>query len=179
VACASCHAEGFDDGHTWRFEGGPVRTQVVAGGVTKTAPFHWRGELKNLDALLHTTFEQRMGGVRDPALTTRALGAWLDALPARGGTAADVSAGEAVFQASGCGSCHAGPQLTNNATVDVGTGGAFQVPSLRGLRWRGPWMHDGCAKTLAARFDPACGGAQHGAVAEQDVPDLIQYLESL
>ena len=41
-------------------------------------------------------------------------------------------------------------------------GGAFQVPSLVGIGTRGPFMHDGCAATLRDRFNPACGGAQHG-----------------
>ena len=52
-------------------------------------------------------------------------------------------------QATGC---HSGPALTNNTTVNVGTGGSFQVPSLRGVSLRGPWMHDGCAKTLTDRY---------------------------
>ena len=34
--------------------------------------------------------------------------------------------------------CHSGALFTNNATVDVGTGRAFQVPSLRGVAWRAP-----------------------------------------
>lgn len=179
VACASCHAEGFDDGHTWRFEGGTVRTQALAGGLTKTAPFHWRGELRDLRAVLHTTFEQRMGGVLDPSLSTYALGQWLDSIPARAGDTGDVRAGQAVFDRAGCASCHAGAAFTDNATVDVGTGDRFQVPSLRGVKWHGPWMHDGCAQTLEQRFDPACGGTKHGDVSPADVPDLVAYLKSL
>lgn len=179
VACASCHAEGHDDGHTWNFQGQVVRTQDLSGGLTDTAPFHWRGELRNLDAVLHSTFETRMGGTLDPKFSTLALGRWLDSLPTRPGAEGDVAKGEAVFQASGCAGCHSGPRFTNNRTVDVGTGGAFQVPSLKGLRWRGPWMHDGCAKRLEDRFTPGCGGAAHGAVAPDDVPELVKYLQSL
>jgi hypothetical protein len=43
-------------------------------------------------------------------------------------------------------------------------------------------MHDGCATTLAERFDPACGGDRHGETAdlsESERADLIAYLESL
>jgi hypothetical protein len=43
-------------------------------------------------------------------------------------------------------------------------------------------MHDGCAKTLAERFDPACGGAKHGNTAQlsdAETRDLVSYLETL
>jgi hypothetical protein len=43
-------------------------------------------------------------------------------------------------------------------------------------------MHDGCAPTLSARFDPACGGTAHGELAGLDDAgraDLVAYLESL
>ena len=53
---------------------------------------------------------------------------------------------------AGCITCHSGPRLTNAQTVDVGTGAPFQVPSLVGVGTRGPFMHDGCAKTLDDRF---------------------------
>ena len=42
LACASCHPEGREDGHTWKFSSiGPRRTQTVGGHVLDTAPFHW------------------------------------------------------------------------------------------------------------------------------------------
>jgi hypothetical protein len=43
-------------------------------------------------------------------------------------------------------------------------------------------MHDGCAKTLLDRFDPACGGTEHGhpeLLDEAGLADLIAYLETL
>ena len=89
--------------------------------------------------------------------------------------------GAAVFQER-CASCHAGAMLTNNATVDVGTGGAFQVPSLVGVGWRQPLMHAGCARTLIDRFDPECGGAYHGdtrTLAPARIQDLVDFLETL
>ena len=72
--------------------------------------------------------------------------------------------------------------LTNNATVDVGTGGAFQVPSLVGVGWRASFVHTACAKTLTQRFDPSCGGAYHGdtgSLSKDQVQDLVQFLETL
>jgi hypothetical protein len=85
----------------------------------------------------------------------------------------------------GCTSCHSGSALTNNQTVaiDAEAGAlAVQVPSLIAVGYRAPFMHDGCAATLAARFDPACGGTAHGSTSGLDAAqlgDLIAYLESL
>ena len=100
---------------------------------------------------------------------------------------AAIDRGRALFNdatRAACSSCHAGSRMTNNATVDVGTGGAFQVPSLVGIGSRGPFMHNGCAKTLADRFsDTACGGgSKHGNVAgfsSNELSDLITYLQSI
>jgi hypothetical protein len=65
--------------------------------------------------------------------------------------------------------------------MDVGTGGAFQVPPLVGVGWRTPLLHDGCAQTIADRFG-RCATPGHGQIAElssQDLSDLEMYLESL
>jgi acyl-coenzyme A thioesterase PaaI-like protein len=65
--------------------------------------------------------------------------------------------------------------------MDVGTGGNFQVPPLVGVGWRTPLLHDGCAATLADRFG-ACATPQHGSIgtlSQQNVSDLVAYLETL
>ena len=97
-----------------------------------------------------------------------------------------VERGRALFNdptRGACASCHSGTGFTNNATVDVGTGRAFQVPSLVGIGSRGPFMHNGCAKTLAGRFDAACGGGdRHGrtsGMTSDEINDLISYLQSI
>jgi cytochrome c peroxidase len=96
-----------------------------------------------------------------------------------------VARGEALFndEAVGCASCHGGPMFTNNKSVDVGTGKAFQVPSLVGIASRAPFMHDGCAPTLQARFGGYCGGGDaHGKtsqLSQAEVADLVAYLETL
>lgn len=82
----------------------------------------------------------------------------------------------------GCANCHSGPALTNNETVDVGTGGPLQVPSLVGLGRRAPYFHDGCASTLVEIFEAACGGGLHGAVGalrQGQLAELVAFLESL
>jgi hypothetical protein len=58
----------------------------------------------------------------------------------------------------------------------------LQIPSLRGLIWRAPYMHTGCAPTLADRFTAGCGGTKHGTIdhlTAADRTDLTAYLETL
>ncbi len=193
VACASCHPEGREDGHTWRFDGlGLRRSQSLAGGVMHRAPFHWRGEFPDFPALVNDVLVGRMTGDAPNVLQVQEFARWLDSLPAPAasptGTAAQIGHGKTLFESPdvGCTTCHAGPYLTNDQRVDVGTGNSFQVPSLVGVSARAPFFHDGCAKTLQDRFDPAkasCnGGDRHGHTSQlsaDDVRDLIAYLETL
>lgn len=187
VACASCHPEGGEDGRVWNFtESGPRRTQSFAGGLGSTAPFHWSGDVEDMSTLVHEVFVSRMGGPRPNRAQVALFTNWLDRIPAPVRPKLDtaqVARGEAIFEdpAVGCADCHSGDLLTNNRTVDVGTGGFFQVPSLIGLDARAPFMHDGCASDLEARFG-SCGGTLHGQTAELDETeraDLITYLRSL
>jgi cytochrome c len=192
IACASCHAEGHEDGHTWIFDTeGERRTQTVSGGVLATAPLHWDGSMNDLTDIMHEVFERRMGG--DPSQATSAhvdaFAQWLNTIPAYAasptGTAAQIAHGQQLFKSASCDNCHSGAHFTNNKTLDVGTGQAFQVPTLIGVAARAPFMHDGCASSLADRFDAnaACNGGQaHGltqSLAASDITDLVAYLETL
>jgi cytochrome c peroxidase len=195
LACASCHPEGHDDGHVWVFDTlGSRRTPTVSGGVLATAPLHWSGDMSDLTDIMHEVFEKRMGG--DPAQAgprhVAAFAKWLQTLPAQPasptGSQVQIDHGRQLFNSAetGCTRCHNGPHLTNNQTIDVGTGQAFQVPTLIGVAARAPFMHSGCAATLADRFDPnnaSCnGGDSHGNTSQlspSDVTDLVAYLETL
>jgi hypothetical protein len=191
IACASCHPEGGEDGRTWRFAGtGERRTQALHVGLRDTAPFHWNGDLPNVGALMSEVFVGRMGGVRESAPRLSALSEWLFSIkpPASIRNATDDAAlrGRELFQSSsvGCTSCHSGAKLTDNRSVAIDTVATskLQVPSLVGVGYRAPFMHNGCAKTLADRFDPKCGGNDHGNVAglsDTERGDLVAYLESL
>ncbi|MDD9941424.1 MAG: hypothetical protein OXU20_10330 [Myxococcales bacterium] len=121
VACASCHPEGGDDGHTWRFSGfGPRRTQAVNVGLANTAPFHWAGDMPDFKALLDEVMVGRMGGVHQSTERIGSLEQWLYSLPAPVRTPDDPAAarGRTLFEgAADCASCHSGPQLTNSETV--------------------------------------------------------------
>jgi hypothetical protein len=191
ITCASCHPEGGEDGRTWAFVcAGPRRTQSMRGGISPTIPFHWDGAEANLPILVEDVFTGRMAGPLLSEEEISALEAWVDTIPLLPGVAgldgAAVVRGKALFDDSkiACASCHAGALLTNNATVDVGTGRPFQVSSLVGVSWRAPFMHDGCAKTLHERFGASsCGGGErHGSTSSltaSELDDLVAYLESL
>lgn len=189
VACASCHPEGGDDGRTWVFEGlGRRRTQTLRGGIMQTAPFHWAGDETDMTALMNDVFAKRMQGGVLTADRVEALSSWIDKVPATPRLAPVSSAaadrGQALFQgAAECTNCHTGHLMTNGKTVDVGTGAPFQVPVLAGIRFRSPFMHDGCAATLLGRFEPKCGGGdKHGKTSQlsnDQIGDLVAYLETL
>lgn len=191
IACASCHPEGGDDGHTWTFEGvGSRRTQSLRGFSPETAPFHWEGDLPNAGALVDQVFVRRMGGAPQSAARKTALENWMRHIPeAAASTGIDPSAasrGRGMFfdDGVGCAGCHSGSLTTDNVTVDVGTGAAFQVPSLRGVGARAPYMHDGCAPRLMDRFTNVyCGGGDlHGKTSQlssENLSDLVAYLETL
>jgi DNA-binding beta-propeller fold protein YncE len=188
LACASCHPEARDDGQTWTFaQFGARRTQSLAGHILERAPYHWTGDMTNLTVLMDDVFAHRMSGGVATDAQKRALGPWLDRVPApAGGTVVDSSAverGKVIFEAAdtACASCHNGDLYSNKLLVNVGTGGNFKVPSLLGVAARAPFMHDGCAATLLDRF--SCGGGDlHGHTSQLTAPqlaDLVAYLESL
>jgi hypothetical protein len=191
IACASCHAEGGEDGHTWNFSTGARRTQPLGGIViSETAPFHWDGNLATFDHLFKDVGVGRMGLPSLDAEESLALQEFLDRLPRPppAGPSADpaiVTEGAVLFGDAtvGCTECHSGWRYSNGESADVGTGGTFQVPSLIGVAARLPLMHDGCAETLRERFDDlTCGGSTHGDTAHlssDQIDALVAFLESL
>jgi hypothetical protein len=190
VACASCHAEGTEDGRKWNFVcEGTRRTQSLQVGLKGTEPFHWGGDEKDFTQLVQDVFVGRMSGPMLAQDQVQATLNWIDAQPRRTHTlptdTAAIGRGQALFNdptRAACSTCHNGPSLTNSQTVDVGTGGMFQVPSLVGISMRGPFMHDGCAATLRDRFGTCGGGDKHGVTSKlkpTDIDDLITYLDTL
>jgi mono/diheme cytochrome c family protein len=182
IACASCHPEAGDDSHVWQLFNGPRRTPSLRGGLSGTAPFHWSGDEATMPALLTDVLVNRMAGPMESPDRQQALLNWLDAqavVPAPPQDPSAVARGQSTFLTL-CASCHAGAQGTDNLTVDVGTGGMFQVPRLHELWYRAPFMHDGRAATLKDRFGPA-GGTSHAdvsALTQSQLDDLLAYLKA-
>jgi hypothetical protein len=187
IACASCHPEGRDDGHVWVLDGNSRRTPSIRGTIAGTAPYHWPGDKPNFGALANDVYTQRMDGALLASDQLSALQGWVEKVPAPPAPSwIDPNAaqrGRTLFATPsvGCSTCHSGAKFTNNLTVDVGTGGSFQVPPLVGVGWRTPLLHDGCAATIADRFGK-CATPQHGnigSLTSQNISDLTAYLETL
>jgi mono/diheme cytochrome c family protein len=185
LACASCHVEGGDDGRTWTFTEGDRRTPSMRGTMRNTeGPFHWDGSMRDMRHLVDHVFVTRMSGPQMDDTHVDTLKKWLVKIPDPPKVEQPVEAvkrGATIFTQRGCASCHTGANLTNHEVKDVGTGGLFKVPSLVGVAWRAPFIHNGCARTMRERFT-ACGGDKHGDVAgmtAQEIDDLSTYLESL
>jgi YVTN family beta-propeller protein len=187
LACSSCHLEGRDDGHVWHLPQGLRQTPSLAGRqLAQTAPYHWQGELPTLGAFYDHTVKKLMGGTGLDEQQQQAMSKFLESLPApenpraTAPTAADQR-GRAAFTKAGCDACHAGAAMANNGSADVGTGGRYDVPSLLGVGRSAPYLHDGSAPTLEARFSQAQGDL-HGNVSllsTDELKDLISYLETL
>lgn len=179
IACASCHPEGQDDGSQWALTlDEPVarRTQQVAGRLDLRAPYHWTGDLDftSLLLLVSATFD----GATPTADQADALLGWLSRLePVRVTPVGDVGVGEQVFATSGCGDCHQGDALTDNSLRFQGAA-RVKVPSLLGVGYRGPWKHDGCALTLADRFQ-TCSDPLHPEMSHEAAEALAAWLETL
>ena len=139
---------------------GALRTSSLRGGVT--APFQRNGDLPSMHALKDEVFECRMSGPTIDLAQENALTGWVDSPPrSRGREGLDIAAIEGgsrlFFGEAQCATFHNGEMLTNNQTMDVGTGRALQVP----LWLASHFVFPSC--TLAERCNPACGGGEaHG-----------------
>jgi mono/diheme cytochrome c family protein len=188
IACASCHAEGADDGHVWNFRAtGPLRTPSLYA-LRPDGPYHRRGDVRSLRVLLDQTMRARMSGV---ALDDAQLGAmrrWLTRIRVPAAITVDpaVARGRAIFQRADtqCASCHSGAALSDRRahSLTESTTDLWMTPSLLGLSLRAPYMHDGCATTVEATLTGCGGPLQHGStrsLAAEERADLLAFLRSL
>lgn len=188
IACASCHAEGADDGHVWNFRAtGPLRTPSLYA-LRADGPYHRRGDVRSLRSLLDQTMSTRMSGpVLDDARVA-AMRRWITRIrvPTTSAAEPSIERGQVVFRRSDtqCASCHSGESLTDGRAHSLAatpSNDRWMTPSLLGLSMRAPYMHDGCATTLEATLS-GCGGPNHGSVRTltvDDRADLLAYLRSL
>jgi hypothetical protein len=197
LACASCHPEGQDDGHVWKFlveDGHEIqrRTLPLAGALASRAPYHWQGDLPTLSDLMLDTFNAGMQGRPVPWAEQTALLDWLDGVRPTQISVPDVTyaLGESVFfdPQVGCARCHSGPAFTDNQLWDVRPydgEGPLKTPSLLGVGARSPLLHDGCALTLEDRFegDLSCTSERdHGdtsSLTQRELEALVAYLRTL
>lgn len=187
MACSSCHAEARTDGLSWRIERQELQTPLLTGRVSFTHPYKWDGGDASLEISLTSTM-RRLGGGGLEKDETRALAAFLEAIPApRAPTrpAAKVTRGKALFASAelGCSSCHGGARLTDRTRHDMaGTLEKVDTPSLIGLATSAPYYHDGSAATLKALLSDrglVHGMAELSDLSDAEIRDLVAYLETL
>jgi YVTN family beta-propeller protein len=166
-SCHTCHIEGhtcclnFDtlnDG----FYGKPKMTPSLHN-VTKTGPWTWHGWQKDLGAAVTHSLTKTMFGPEPTKTEVADMLAFLETLrppphPNRGQDgllSPQAERGKEIFQGkAGCVRCHRGGFYTSNRNYDVGLepdGGPYKLwnpPSLIGLYDRGPYLHDGRARSL-------------------------------
>ena len=74
--------------------------------------------------------------------------------------------------------CHPAPAYTRPRRFDVGTGGSFYVPTLRGVAETGPWGHDGRFGELEDAID-AILAAEEVELTADERRQLLEYLKLL
>ncbi|HWB74617.1 MAG TPA: c-type cytochrome [Nannocystaceae bacterium] len=184
LSCATCHPEGTDDGHVWRFETlGDRRTQPLDISLKDTAPFHWNGDMEDVDMLMSEVLAHRMGGRRQSEARSASFQSWLfeqERPPARiGGDDPLVPEGEALFQSYGCDKCHGGVEL-GGPNTETFMADRLQVPSLRRVALRPPFMHDGRSATLENAVEDMIEKTTATTDAPpEDVDALAAYLRTL
>lgn len=196
-SCATCHPEGHTNGGIYdtlndgRY-GNPKKTLSLRG-VTRTGPWTWHGHQDDLRQALQGSFTKTMSKPRLNPKELDAVVAFLetnDFLPPPKDLPADaVRRGEAVFKGKACHTCHVEPTYTTDDVMKVGLESpddfykkGYNPPSLRGVSKRGPWLHDGRAKTLGEVFErhhrPSRLGAKSDCTPEE-LADLLAFLRSL
>lgn len=95
--------------------------------------------------------------------------------------------GQMLFDKFACGSCHAGPEFTDNKRHDIGTIGpesglgqaqkldgiGFDTPTLRGLWETAPYLHAGQANSVPEAIE-----AHDRALSARPGPEELQALEA-
>ena len=145
MSCASCHADGDDDGRVWDFTqfGEGHRNTISLVGHGQHGPVHWTGnfdEIQDFEAQIRS-FARGLGLMSDADFNTGtrsnplgdpkagisadldALAAYVESLtdvpPSTHRPAAGLSSaaenGRALFESSDCQSCHTPPTFTDSA----------------------------------------------------------------
>jgi YVTN family beta-propeller protein len=196
-SCSTCHSEGHTNGGLYdtlndgRY-GNPKKTLSLRG-VTKTGPWTWHGQQVDLKQALQGSFTRTMSKPKLNPQELAAVVAFLETVdflpPPRGLPEDAVRRGEALFKAKACDTCHAPPHYTSEDVMKTGLESpddvfkkGYNPPPLRGVSKRGPWLHDGRAKTLEEVFRehhrPSKLNGQPD-FTDAELSDLLTFLKSL
>lgn len=196
MSCNSCHTLGHANGQlndnlSDLSFGAPKRVLSLLG-QKDTAPYAWNGKVKDFATQIKSSLEKTMQADDPPQEEqVQSLAAYISTLELpppvealrRTQDKGAIARGQRVFEQHDCARCHAPPTYTTPDVYDVGLkdkegNTLFNPPSLRGLSHRGPFFHDGSAKTLEEVF------MQHkhpgdGKYSAEEVKDLVEFLRSL
>ncbi|MDB5391944.1 MAG: cytochrome c peroxidase [Planctomycetaceae bacterium] len=190
-SCHSCHSSGhtvgllndnFGDGNY----GAPKSIPSLLG-LAETPPFLWSGQDADLNLQTRKSITTTMHGEDPSEAEVEQLVAYLRTLapPPKVLTAdpAQIARGAKIFEAHDCARCHTPPTYTSAETYDVGLQDQhgrkkFNPPSLRGLRYRGPYFHDHRAETLKDVFMKHKHPSE-SSWKEEEIGDLMAFLEGL
>jgi cytochrome c peroxidase len=201
ASCATCHPRG---GHTNNRtyvgmtvvpDGQPDGRSVPnLWGVKDTAPYSWAGG-KTLKENIKGIIVNRMKGKEPTDTQLDQLIAYLDTLEFANnpnlkadGTPSDAAPGAAkrgyqVFLKASCNACHVPPIFAKPDNEDIGSGGSFQVPSLRAVSTTAPYFHDGRFPTLRALIPAKLAYLEKLGSTEKfsddEIEDLLVYLNTL
>jgi YVTN family beta-propeller protein len=201
-SCHSCHYEGGPNAVTIDTNNddsyGTYKMVLSLHNVPKTGPWFWHGLQDDLHTALRKSLTETMRGPQPTDDDVRALAAFLGTLSrppnsrrqADGALSAQAARGKQVFEsdAAGCATCHNGPFLTDGEVHDVGLASSYDVhddyntPSLLGVANRVGYLHHGRSKSLTELIVDLHSPAKVSGtreLTEQEVADLVAYLESL
>ncbi len=201
-SCHSCHYEGGTNAVTMDTKNdgsvGTYKMVLSLRNIRHTGPWFWHGWQKDLHAALGKSLAETMQGPPPTEDDTRALAAFLDALPqppnwqrrSDGSLSEEAQRGKQVFEsaAAGCATCHAGTYFTDGAIHDVGLASeydkydGYNTPSLVGIANRVGYLHHGRAQTLDELLTDLHSPAKVSGTRElepRELADLVAYLRSL
>jgi cytochrome c peroxidase len=202
-SCASCHpSEGHTDNKTYVgvtvvVDGDPAgRSTPTLWGAGFRRAYSWAGTAPSLEANIRGIIVNRMKGPEPSPETLAALAAYVRSLPhppnpnlREDGSPSDVAPAaarrgyELFLVKAGCKTCHEPPHYEKKDTEDVGSGGAFKVPSLRSVSRTGPYFHDGRYRTLEqavrAMWEYVQKAGTSETLTDDDIRDLVEFLKVL
>ncbi|MBW2279823.1 MAG: hypothetical protein JRG76_04855 [Deltaproteobacteria bacterium] len=160
-SCSTCHPGGasdqlfYDAGTEVPPTSAGARRTLSLRGAWQTPPYLWDGSAATVPDAIARMLRVEMRGGDPSSLDLKSLAAFVLSIPAYDNgriqpegepvEPATLSArrGFAVFQQAKCAVCHPPPTYTHRFQFDIGTGGKWSVPTLRGVSQLGRLGHDG------------------------------------